>query len=277
MAQAIRLHELFSTQPAARFLAAVPPVPETVDLTSWRRRFRALTVGVRNMHVGGGFTLTRRPAPEGFQLQVEFLKLAVRGFENLLRATIVCADDRLGTPVSWQFEIYARDSKEKAVNESTRWRQRGRKTATGYTVEEAGTTRNLPVAGNATINWVIPAIVGGLPKEPGPPIPLTLLDDFDHVKPGLELRCRGTRDVSIGGKQEAKEREVKLERGTVFRPEKAWVGGSLAQVTRYDLTGPGLVPRVYYVDQAGRLLCIAAGTEMISFQDEVPIPAQEEK
>jgi hypothetical protein len=229
------------------------------------------------MHVGGGFTLTRRPAPEGFQLQVEFLKMAVRGFENLLRATIICADDQLGTPLSWKFEIFARDSKEKAVNESTRWRQQGTKTPSGYTVEEAGRTRSLPVTGNVTINWVLPAIVGGLPKEPGPPIPLTLLDDFDHVKPGLELRSRGTREVAIGGKQEAQEREVKLERGTVFRPEKVWAGGSIAQVTRYDLTGPGIVPRVYYVDQAGRLLCIAAGTEMVSFQDEVPIPAQEEK
>jgi len=278
MAQPIRFHDLFSAKLSQAQLANIPPVPSTANVLAWQRRYRILTTGIRSMGIGGHLVLTRRPTAGGrFELTLDYRKRAVPGFENVLAAKIICAADQLGTPQSWRFESTTHNVDDDTVAASTRWVQQGVRSAGGYTLKEGKDERPLPVSGPVTVNWTLLAILGALPKEAGPPIPLTLLDDFDHVKPGMELRGRGTREVLVGGKNVVHEREIKLERGRVFRPERTWQGGQPMQITRHDLTGPGLVPRAHYTDQAGRMLFMTAGTEGLVLEADGPIPAPEEK
>ena len=278
MAQPIRLHDLFSAKLSQSQLANVPPVPETANGMAWQRRYRILTTGIRSMGVGGHVVLTRRPAADGrFELTLDYRKTAVPGFGNVLKATITCAADQLGTPQSWRFEATTVDLEDNSIAESTHWTQQAIRTKSGYNLTGSVGQRSLPVLGAVTLNWTLLAVLGNLPKGPGPGIPITLLDDFDHVKPGMELRGRGTREVLVGGKNVVHEREIKLDRGRVFRAERRWQGGQPTQITRYDLTGPSLVPRAYYTDQAHRMLFMTAGTEGLVLEADGPIPAPEEK
>lgn len=268
----LRLHDLFAARLAQNQLASMPPPAGTTPL-AWRRTYQVLSITLKNsMATTGNVALVRRPAANGFVFELEYRKTAVRGFLNVLRATIHCQDDRLGTPVSWRFESTTHPLPDGPPDPATRWVQEARREGDGYQLSEGGRERRLPVAGEATVNWVLLATLGMLPREPGPPISCTLLDDFDQVKPGLELRARGIREVLIGGQEENQEREIKLEKGRVFRPEKVWTGGWTAQVSRCDLTGPGIVSRAYYADQAGRVLFMAGGTEGLALLTDEVLP-----
>ena len=101
--------------------------------------------------------------------------------------------------------------------------------------------------------------------------PFTLLDDFDQPKPGVVLTLAGVETVILGGTQQIREHETQLEQGRVFRPEKTWVGGSAADLARFHLTGPGIVPWVFRVDPAGRMLFAGAGTEAYCLEHEGPL------
>jgi hypothetical protein len=277
MAPPLRLHDLFSAALAQSHFAEIPP-PVPGATLAWQRRYRVLTVGMRGMGVGGTVALTRRPAEgNAFELALDYQKNAVPNYRNVLQATILCAGDLLGTPQSWRFASRTRDLKAEALEDASTWGQSATRVDSGYRLADSTGERLLPVAGPATLNWVLPAVLGRLPKEPGPAIPFTLLDDFDLVKPGMELRCRGTRDIVVGGKQILVEEETALERGRVFRPSRVWAGGQDTQITRYDLTGPGLVPRAYYVDAAGRLVLMVAGSEGLCLEADGPAPEQEGK
>ena len=271
MAQPIRLQDLFSARLAESHFAGIPALPPEADRSAWERRYRVLTVGMKGMGASGTVTLARRPLDAGgFGLEVEYRKRAAGNFENVLVASLVCADDPLGTPQSWRFTFGTRAIEGGEELPATRWVQEAARTAGGYTIREGGSERLLAVAGAATTNWTLLAVLGGMAGEPGPPVPLTLLDDFDLAKPGMELRGRGTREVLVGGKEEVQEREIRLEKGRVLRPERVWTGGWPTKTARHDLTGPGLVPRAYYVDQAGRVLFMAAGTEGLSLEADGP-------
>jgi len=268
----LRLHDLFAACLARSQLASVPP-PAAAAPLAWRRAYQVLTITQKNaMATTGNVALIRRPAAAGFVIELDYRKTAVPGFHNVLQATIRCQADRLGTPVSWRFESTTHPLPDGPPDPATRWVQEAHREGDGYRLVEGGQERRLPVAGGATVNWVLLATLGVLPREPGPPVACTLLDDFDQVKPGLELRARGVREVLIGGQEENQEREIKLEKGRVFRPEKVWTGGWTAQVGRYDLTGTGVISRAYYTDQAGRVLLMAGGTEGLALLTDQALP-----
>lgn len=271
MYQPLRLHDLFAARLAQSQLAEVPPPAKASP--AWRRTYQVMTLTLKSsMATTGNVALVRRPATDGFVLELEYRKTAVLGFHNVLKATIRCQADRLGTPRSWQFESTTIPIPDGPPDPAIRWEQSAEREGDGYRLTEGGRERRLAMNGEGTINWALLAVLGSLPPDPGPPIACTVLDDFDQVKPGLELRARGVREVLVGGKEEAKEQEIQLEKGRVFRPTTVWTGGWPGQVARFDLTGPGIVSRAYYTDQAGRVLFMAGGTEALALLTDEALP-----
>jgi hypothetical protein len=89
----------------------------------------------------------------------------------------------------------------------------------------------------------------------------TLLDDFDQVKPDQTLAPHGQVTLTLGGSRVVRHRVEKLEKGTVHRPVVEREGGRNVVLRQYSQTGRGVVPWVYYVDEAGRLFFVVAGIE----------------
>ena len=108
-------------------------------------------------------------------------------------------------------------------------------------IQDPHETKALPVAGPYTLNWCLFDAVQRLPREKTQPLGFTLIDHFDEPKADCTLAFRKRMDVAVAG------------------------GRTIATYS-YDQLGRGNVPWVYWVDDRGRLLFVAAGLEAYALE-----------
>ncbi len=140
----------------------------------------------------------------------------------------------LPSPKRWELDAKLRDARGQTVP-GTKIRKEGSCADGVLTIRDKAATRKTKVPGAWTVNWMLFEAVQRLPREETKPISFTLLDHFDQVKGKQTLAYRKTGDLTLGGKT--------------------------VRAIAYDQTGRGVLPWVYWVDEAGRLLLVVAGLE----------------
>jgi len=145
----------------------------------------------------------------------------------------LAADNRLSTPQRWQFN--RRVIGEQSVVPGTQLLKSATFAQGKIEIGAGRTTRRIAMPGPYTLNWALFDAVTRLPREQTEPIEFTLIDHFDQVKPNHRLSFRETVDATFSTKP--------------------------ITLHAYDHVGEGILPWVYYVDPAGRLLAAISGLE----------------
>jgi len=254
------IRTLFPLSVLAPALAKFTPPEGAFDPKgSWTHRYGVYTVGQRGCGRVGQAELSRKPAGDALRLGVRYDKTAAGGI-NHVNADIQCRADALASPVAWRVRTGSTGTGGKPV---PRTEVDQVATLDGERIELAAgpVRRTLRVPSPFTLNWCLFDAVQRLPGEGMKPIPFTLLDDFDQVKPDQRLSFHGRVAIPLGGRPTVTHHVQKLEKGTIYRPMLGRTGGREVSFMTYSLTGRGIVPWVYYVDEAGRLLFAVSGIE----------------
>ncbi|MBN2449322.1 MAG: hypothetical protein JXR77_02970 [Lentisphaeria bacterium] len=264
-----RMGTLFPCALAEPFLERLPELPPRSG-DAWTRRYRVLTVGMKAMGSAGALVLRRRPdADGGVLLGVDYDRSVVARHVCAVRVEMVFGREDPVTPLRWSLHSVTRDP-DGNPDPLTEYAQDAEVTADHVAITAHGRTRRIPRRGLPAIpNWGLFASPGAWPGPGSAERPILLLDDMDQPKPA-RLACAGKQRVLLGAQRLVSEREIPLERGRVWRPEWVWKGGRAAELTRYHLTGDGVVPYVFYTDPAARVLFAGAGTEAYALEAESP-------
>lgn len=233
------LSDLFTLNVVAPHLKKFrPPTGAHDPRGDWMMRYVVYTLGSIRGHGGsvGSLELRRRAASGGptAKLSVDYQKRVPPGMIHKVTAEITFREDALATPERW---TYAAEIAGPEGSPLKHTRLEKSATAAGEAIEisDGEHRRRLGVTPPYAISWALFEAVGRLPQQRFEPLSFTLLDDFDQVKPRQTLSFRQNADVLFG------ERTVRL--------------------TAYDHLGEGIVPWIYWVDEAGRLLFAVSGLE----------------
>lgn len=129
-------------------------------------------------------------------------------------------------------------------------------------------TRPFPEPARCSINWSLFEAVQRLPRKAGESLSFTLLDDFDQARPNQTLSFWKTAQTRVGGRRVQRSRVRQLEKGRVHNPYWAIEDQIPVRLHGFSHTGDGVVPWVYWVDDAGRLLCAVSGIEAYLYEGE---------
>ena len=180
-----------------------------------------------------------------------------------LQAELTCRNDALATPSRWDLEYRLEDS-DGAALPGTDMRQNGQFDDRQLTVTTNGKTIRRPLEGPATIGWSLFHAVQRFDKaahEPARPLRFTLIDHFDQIKPDQVLAFRKQATVSLGAYKAVKKVREQLERGTITHHRLLDEGGTPTRMFAYEHLGDGILPTIYWTDEAGRLLFVVSGLE----------------
>ena len=178
------------------------------------------------------------------------------------RATgkVVCRGDRLATPERWSFGYSTIDTKGRTLPGSAL--EKTAMAGEGWVeIDDGRRKRRVDVGPAFTLHWTLLAAVQRLPHQPSPLVQFTLIEHFDQVKPDQTLSFRGTSEIVLGERMVKKKRIEQLEKGRIVHTVMAREGGQSVQLHSFDHLGWGVVPWVYWVDDAGRLLFAVSGLE----------------
>ena len=231
-----------------------PPVGSFDPQGSWKNSYRILTLAaipkVLHSFQVGTLTIERTPsAGGGARLAIRservhlpftksdqpYPKVAPEEYRQNVVADFECAGNELASPKSWKLKVEVfspagQPFKELGLEMSGLVRNEAVEILTG------GSLHHTPVTGPATHAWALIDAVQRLPRGEGQPLQFTLWDHLGQLKPGHTLAYRGASDVALGAPE-----PTRLH---------AW----------HEL-GEGIVPTVYFTDDHGRLLIVAAGIE----------------
>ena len=205
------------------------PVPTTPfdPKGAWRQSYFIWMTGGTWQCYRGMLTFERTPKENGIvslRVNQQFLADRMRSIHEM-SATILCQDDALGTPLSWQLRSRMFDSKTGKDFANGTVEQIGKAVPEAIEITTNGVKTTHKVAGPWTSNW---SLFEAVQRASGAPPRFTLLEDLDMVKPVHRLHRRGEETLTFAGKE--------------------------VRATRYDQIGQGCLPRVYYVDGTGRLI-----------------------
>jgi hypothetical protein len=230
--------DLFTLNVIAPHLAGFhPPAGGHNPSGDWELRYRLYTLGAIAGPGGlAGSLLVRRKAKPGgdFVLAVDYRKQVPQQMTAAESGQIACREDALATPRNWAWssQIVAADGKPVKYTEL----EKSATAADGAVeISDGPHRRRLSIDSPYAINWALFEAVGRLAREPFEPLRFTLLDHFDQIKRSQTLAFRRTAEVALA------ERTVRLH--------------------AYEHLGEGVVPWIYWVDDAGRLLFAVSGLE----------------
>ena len=232
------LEDLFTLNVVAPHLKRFrPPRGPHDPQGDWALEYGVYTLGSIHGHGGrlGSLSVKRKATGgEGSTLGIEYEKRVNPDFVQKVVAEITCRGDRLATPTRWSYsaEIARRDE---GTLEKTCLEKSGEAKGRQIEISDGQGVRRLAAPSSWTINWALFEAVPRLPREPFDPIRFALLDHFDQLKENQVLSYRQSTEVAIG------EVPVRLH--------------------AYDHLGEGIVPWIYWVDEAGRLLFAVSGLE----------------
>ncbi|MCL5269499.1 MAG: hypothetical protein M1457_02845, partial [bacterium] len=115
--------------------------------------------------------------------------------------------------------------------------------AEGQLTLTAGEQKITKSVGNAfTAKWCLCEAVQRLGGSAAKPVQFSLIDEYDQVRPGATLSFRREADIAMNAKP--------------------------TLLTAYQVIGEGIVPTVYWVDAAHRLLFVISGIEVYILAEE---------
>jgi len=197
---------------------------------AWRQSYFIWMTGGTWQCYRGILTCERKAKEDGtvaLRVNQQFLADRMRSVHDMT-ATILCRDDALGTPLSWELRSRMFDVKTGKDVADSNVEQAGKVTKRGIEVATNGVKTVHKISGAWTSNWSLFEAVQRLPRTAGPPTPFTLLEDLDMVKTHHRLFHRGEETLTFADTD--------------------------VQATRYDQIGRGCLPQVYYVDGNGRMI-----------------------
>jgi hypothetical protein len=230
--------ELFTLNVVAPHLKGFQPPRDPHDPQGdWALDYGVYTLGSIRGHGGrlGSLNVKRKATGgEGAILGIEYQKRVNPDFLQKVVAEITCGGDRLATPTRWSCsaEIARRDG---GTLEGTRLEKSGEAKDRQIEITDRRGVRRIAAPSSWTVNWALFEAAGRLAREPFEPIRFALLDHFDQLKENQVLSYRQSVEVAIGNKP--------------------------SRLHAYDHLGEGIVPWIYWVDEAGRLLFAVSGLE----------------
>jgi hypothetical protein len=170
-----------------------------------------------------------------FDLCVNYTKILQDDYRHIVVGRILCRSDELASPVEWSFD-FSTVAADGTLVPNTALKQSAvcRNDRIEFT-DSKGFVRRVGIRTPFTINWALLEAVQRLPHLQFEPPQFTLLDQFDLPKPNQTVSYRTTAAVMLG------KEETRLH--------------------AYDHIGEGIVPWVYWVSDAGRLLFAISGIE----------------
>lgn len=232
------LQELFTLNVIAPHLKNFRrPTAEHTPSGDWELNYRLYTLGAIAGPGGpiGNLTVRRKVvAPGEFLLAVDYRKQVPQQMAAREAGQIACREDALATPRNWTWssQLVAADGKPVRYTQLEKSATAAEK---AVEISDGPHRRRLPLDSPYTINWALFEAVGRLAREPFDPLRFTLLDHFDEVKPNQTLSFRQTAEIELGGQ--------------------------VVRLHAFDHLGEGVVPWVYWVDEAGRLTFAVSGLE----------------
>ena len=225
-----------------------PPTGAFDPNGSWQLAWNVLSLagaaykvgGLKRAPIGregvvGRMQLRRSAGAKGnVRLELSYVKTGAGDASHVVEAKMWYSTAALPCPKRWELDAELRDDKGHTVPK-TKIHKEASWADGELTIRDKGHTRKIAVPDAWTTNWVLFEAVQRLPRAKTKPISFTLLDHFDQVKGEQTLAYRETTGLTLGGKT--------------------------IRATAYDQVGRGVLPWVYWVDDAGRLLFVVAGLE----------------
>lgn len=208
----------------------------------WQTSYGVYTLARRASRVGKMRLTRKADAGGGAAIALDYEKTAPGGFRQKVTARMSCRADALATPTAWTFESKVLDPKGKPLK-NTSLKKSARVSGKWIEIRDGGRKSSRRIARPAayTINWAIFDAVQRLGRQAFRPLRFTMIDHFDQVKPDQTLARRKTATVAVGGKP--------------------------LRLHACEQSGRGIVPWVYWADDAGRLLFAVAGLEAYVLED----------
>lgn len=183
----------------------------------------------------GYMELRRERSGSGLSLQVESAVLQKTGVIHSTKAKILCADDALCTPHSWQLESSILSLAGDPVP-STQLTYTAVVKKNTIEAEFSAGKRFRQLLLPFTSNWSLFEAVQRLSTgRTTSPLRFALLEDLDLLKPRQTLSALGTTSVAVAG-------------------------GRFLSLDGYEQIGDGVLPCHYWVDDQHRLLFAISGT-----------------
>ena len=253
-------------------LVSFAPILEKVRLLSgpfdprgaWKQVYG---VYVRTLGPGarlGTLEVRRRPhaADDGWDLDVSEVRFVAGRSRDVVKGTLYGCEGELGTPKKIVVSHKTRPPRPgiREHLESTTRIASGGAPGVLRIRRGRGRVRSVALSTPWTASWCLIEAVQRLPHRPGPEYRFDLLDHWEEPKAAQRLEWYGTAVMTLGGKRVVHYREArKLERGVVYAPEVMIEGGASRTLHAWAQTGAGVVPVVYWMDDAGRLLLVLSG------------------
>lgn len=229
---------LFTLNVIAPHLAGFRPPSSAHDPSGdWELTYKLYTLGAIAGPGGlaGSLTLRRKTKPDGqFVLAIDYHKQVPQQMAAMESGEITCRANALATPDRWVWSSRIVSADGKPI-EHTPLQKSAIATDGAIEITDGPHRRRLSVDAPSTINWALFEAVGRLAREPFEPLRFVLLDHFDQVKRNQTLSFRETAEVALAN------RSLRLH--------------------AYDHLGEGIVPWIYWVDDAGRLVFAVSGLE----------------
>jgi hypothetical protein len=170
-----------------------------------------------------------------FDLGVNYTKILQDGYRHIVIGRIRCRGDELASPLEWTFDCSTVAADGTLVPNTALKQSAVRKNVHIEFTDGKGFVHSVDIRSPFTISWALLEAVQRLPRRQFEPLRFTLLDQFDLPKPNQTVSYRTTELVVLGNKE--------------------------TRLHAYDHLGEGIVPWVYWVSDAGRLLFAISGIE----------------
>jgi len=219
-----------AVEPVTGFLAGyAPPAPRRLretyrlmyDIVLWHER--APATGITKNGLVGRVDLRRVGVPEGVRYSIDEVR-RYAGIANRLTARLTCAGDRLGSLRAWESRASWRPLPDKSPlrHRLDALVVNGRKEHDRVLHSDG---RQEDSARPLASLW---SLIDFVARRGGPAtdVSLDLLADLSSVSPGARLRYDGPVEVEVAGKR-------------------------LLRLASYVLTGRGILPTNYLVDEPG--------------------------
>ncbi|NOY82239.1 MAG: hypothetical protein GXP31_14670 [Kiritimatiellaeota bacterium] len=236
-----------------------PPAADFDPTGSWRCSYRMYTHTMGAAVVGRVEVSRRSRGADGAELKIEIRRNIARRCTQFVRAVVQCGTGPLATPTGWRLVREVREADGKLVPDL-----RAEETATvgkqGVHIRRGGKERLLPVRSPWTSDWALFEALPRMPRTSGSELRFALIEDFELLRPGQILAFRKTARIRFGAKRTWQYvAGRRLEKGEIDRPVVEVGGGSVVAAVAFERTGPGTVPVVAWLDQAGRILLVLSG------------------
>jgi len=266
--------DLFTLDVLSRHLWGYPVPAGAFDPSGSRTQ----TYGIYTLAARGGrlghVRLTREPtSPAAFTLRLEYEKRKPLRYVQRISAQMQCRADALSQPTAWRFTAVSLGPQGKPAPH-THIEKSAEAKAGEVVFTSRGRKSRVALPGPHTLRWALLDAVQRLPRDPSLALGFTLIDHFDQAKPDQELHYRGAQSVQLGARQVRREQVVQLDKGRVFRPTLVEEGGQPVRLHRFTQVGRGIVPWVYWVTDAGRVLFALSGLEGYVLEPEAKTKEQ---